>query len=249
MEPRPVISSDESADAGRVLRTLREGELTILGQLIDASNGNLLCDISHEGHELRCIYKPRAGERPLWDFPTGTLSRREVAAYVVSDALGWDIVPETVWRSGPFGPGMVQRWIDVDERVDLVGLVRSTEPLLERICVFDVVINNADRKGGHLLPTDAGALYGIDHGVTFAVDDKLRTLLWQWEGEPIPAALLAELKTLRAAIRSGQVGQELQEYLASNEVAALLSRIDVLLRTRHHPSPAEDRPAIPWPPF
>ena len=249
MEPRPVISSDESADAARVLRTLREGELTILGQLIDASNGNLLCDISHEGHELRCIYKPRAGERPLWDFPTGTLSRREVAAYVVSDSLGWNIVPETVWRSGPFGPGMVQRWIDVDERVDLVGLVRSTDPLLERISVFDVVINNADRKGGHLLPTDTGAVYGIDHGVTFAADDKLRTLLWQWEGQRIPEGLLAELKTLRAAIGSGQVGQELQEHLAASEISALASRIDELLRTRRHPSPAEDRPAIPWPPF
>ena len=136
MEPRPVISSDESADAGRVLRTSAQGDLTILGQLVDASNANLLCDISHEGHELRCIYKPRAGERPLWDFPTGTLSRREVAAYVVSDALSWNIVPETVWRGGPFGPGMVQRWIDVDERVDLVGLVRGTDPLLERISVF-----------------------------------------------------------------------------------------------------------------
>lgn len=249
MEPRPLITSDESADAGPVLRTLRQGELTILGQLVDASNANLLCDISHEGHELRCIYKPRAGERPLWDFPTGTLSRREVAAYVVSDALSWNIVPETVWRSGPFGPGMVQRWIDVDEHVDLVGLVRGTDPLLERISVFDVVINNADRKGGHLLPTAGGAIYGIDHGVTFAVDNKLRTLLWQWEGERIPDALLAELKTLRAAIGSGEVGQQLQEHLASNEISALGRRIDVLLRTRRHPSPAEDRPAIPWPPF
>ena len=249
MEPRPAIPRDEPADTESVLRVLREGELKILGQLIDASNGSLLCDIEHDGSKFQCIYKPRAGERPLWDFATGTLSHREVAAYLVSQALGWNIVPPTVWRSGPFGPGMVQQWIDVDLNVDIVGLLRSDEPLLERIAVFDVVINNADRKGGHLLPTSDGSLYGIDHGVSFAVDDKLRTLLWQWEGEVIPEDLLRELAGLRESLGNSTLRVQLDEHLAAEEVHAIEARIDHLLRTRRHPVPADDRPAIPWPPF
>ncbi|MEO8330538.1 MAG: phosphatidylinositol kinase, partial [Candidatus Nanopelagicales bacterium] len=127
------------------LRLLREGEIDVVGRLVDASNATLFCGIESVGSAARCIYKPRAGERPLWDFPSGTLSLREVAAYEVSQALGWGIVPPTLWRDGPFGEGMVQLWIDVDESVDLVGLVHGKSQQLRRIAVFDVVINNADR--------------------------------------------------------------------------------------------------------
>ena len=142
----------------------------------DASNATLYCTVSLDGMTMGCVHKPIAGERPLWDFPDGTLAFREVAAFVVSEALDWAIVPPTVLREGPFGPGMCQLWIDVDEGVDLAALARSDHPQLRRMAVFDAVVNNADRKGGHLLPTVDGHVYGVDHGVCFSTEDKLRTL-------------------------------------------------------------------------
>lgn len=231
------------------LDTLRSGEITVEGRLIDASNATLYCRIRAGDHEFACIYKPQAGERPLWDFPTGTLSRREVAAFVVSEALGWGIVPPTVWRSGPLGPGMVQEWIEVDETVDLVALVRSEHPDLRRMAVFDIVINNSDRKGGHVLPTVGGALYGIDHGVCFATEDKTRTLLWQWEGQPIPRALLRDLDVFSRELQEGRLLDSLKEYLSRPEISALRRRTRRLLGSGCHPSPSPDWPAIPWPPF
>ena len=138
-----------------------------------------------DGVRAPCVHKPIAGERPLWDFPEGTLADREVAAFAVSEATGWAVVPPTVMRDGPFGRGMCQLWIDVDESVDLVALARSDRDEIRRIAVLDAVINNADRKGGHLLPTVDGHVYGVDHGVCFSIDEKLRTLLWQWRGRPL----------------------------------------------------------------
>ncbi|HZE48971.1 MAG TPA: SCO1664 family protein, partial [Jatrophihabitantaceae bacterium] len=180
---------------------LRDGELAVEGRLVEASNTTLYCAISHGDLAAACVYKPVAGERPLWDFPDGTLAEREIAAYEVSAASGWDIVPPTVYRDGPLGPGMVQLWINVDEAVDIVSLVRrSNSEQLRRIAVFDAVINNADRKGGHLLPTPAGHIYGVDHGVTFNVDPKLRTLLWQWAGDPLTDEAVDVLSTLRAEL-------------------------------------------------
>lgn len=231
---------------------LTGGELTVVGQLVDASNGSLLCTLDGLGTDPGpfVIYKPRAGERPLWDFPTGTLSLREVAAFVASDSLGWDIVPPTVWRDGPFGPGMVQEWVEVDEQTDLVALVQSDLDELRRIAVFDAVINNGDRKGGHLLPTAAGRIWGIDHGVTFAVEDKLRTVLWQWRGHPIPAQLLDDLDRWHSTWQStGGPAERLSSYLAADEVAAVEVRVRTLLDTGCHPEPSPDWPAIPWPPF
>ena len=234
------------------LGELASGELTVVGQLVDASNGSLLCTLDGLGADPGpfVIYKPRAGERPLWDFPTGTLSNREVAAYIVSATLGWDIVPATVWRDGPFGVGMVQEWVDVDTETDLVELVQSDRDDLRRIAVFDAVINNGDRKGGHLLPTADGRIWGIDHGVTFAVEDKLRTVLWRWRGQSIPPALLQELTVWRAGW-DGQGGPRdlLAEHLSDTEIDSLTQRVEALLDTGVHPQPSPDWPAIPWPPF
>ena len=232
------------------LDALTHGELEVVGQLVDASNGSLLCRLSAGDANPLVIYKPRAGERPLWDFPDGTLSRREVAAFLVAEGLGWTIVPPTVWREGPVGPGMTQLWIDVDESVDLVALIQSDHDALRRIALFDALINNGDRKGGHLLPTDDGTIWGIDHGVTFAVEDKLRTVLWQWRGAPIPASLLADLKGWLERVASGKPEMTaLRELLAEEEVEVLLERGQRLFTEGRHPQPSPDWPAIPWPPF
>ncbi len=231
---------------------LDSGELEVVGQLVDASNASLLCRLrsGRDGTMRQVIYKPRIGERPLWDFPEGTLSQREVAARVVAESLGWRIVPPTVWRDGPFGPGMVQEWIDVDLSVDPVQLVQSDDELLRRIAVFDALINNGDRKGGHLLPDANGAIWGIDHGVTFAVSGKLRTVLWQWRGEVIPDVLLSDVEQWLGEWDAGAqwLGQ-LMALLSAEEMAALRARADELLLTRTHPEPSPDWPPIPWPPF
>lgn len=229
---------------------LLQGDLELLGQLVDASNASLLCQLNDGSGEIRVIYKPRAGERPLWDFPEGTLSQREVAARVVSEALGWQIVPPTVWRDGPFGPGMVQYWVETDPSVDLVAFVQSNRADLRRIALFDALINNGDRKGGHLLPTRDGLVWGIDHGVTFAVEDKLRTVLWQWRGQRLPTELLDDLQRWRADWDDAPDWRTaLGELLSVEECEALRSRADRLLETGMHPQPSPDWPAIPWPPF
>ena len=230
------------------LRLLREGSLDVQGRLLDASNATLLCTVALDGVEAACVYKPVAGERPLWDFPDGTLAGREVAAYLVSEATGWGIVPPTVLRDGPFGTGMCQLWVDVDESVDLVALARSDHADLRRMAVLDAVVNNADRKGGHLLPRADGRVQGVDHGVCFSVEDKLRTLLWQWRGHPLPGEAVEVLTRVRAELDGG-LGEALDEHLTRAEVRATRKRVDRLLRTGVHPHPSEDWPAIPWPPF
>jgi uncharacterized repeat protein (TIGR03843 family) len=230
------------------LRLLREGELDVVGRLVDASNATFYCTVTLDGVAAGCVHKPIAGERPLWDFPDGTLAYREVAAYAVSAASGWDVVPPTVMRDGPYGPGMCQLWVDVDETVDLLALVRSDDDRLRRMAVFDAVVNNADRKGGHLLPTASGHLYGVDHGVCFSTHDKLRTLLWRWAGQPLPAESVEVLRELCAGL-DGPLGTTLHELLATAEVRATRRRIDRLLQTGRHPEPSEGWPAVPWPPF
>ncbi|MBE7187658.1 SCO1664 family protein, partial [Jatrophihabitans endophyticus] len=176
----PLALAAEGRDGVSVedaVTLLSAGELSIEGRVMDASNASFYCAVTDGVRTAACVYKPVAGERPLWDFPDGTLAEREVAAYEVSAATGWGIVPPTVYREGPAGPGMVQLWIDVDESVDVGRLMRRRDlERLREIAVFDAVINNSDRKGGHLLPTVDGEVYGIDHGVTFSVDDKLRTV-------------------------------------------------------------------------
>ena len=231
-----------------VLRLLREGALEVEGRLVDASNATLYCTASLDGVDAAVVYKPVRGERPLWDFPDGTLAGREVSAYLVSAATGWDVVPPTVMRDGPFGPGMCQLWVHVDETVDLAALARSDHPDLRRMAVFDAVVNNADRKGGHLLPRPDGRVQGVDHGICFSAEDKLRTLLWQWRGQRLTGEAVEVLSSVRAQLE-GPLGAALHELLTVREVRATVARVDRLLTTGRHPHPSEDWPAIPWPPF
>jgi hypothetical protein len=246
----PSVSLERSA----ALALLRNGTIDPLGRLMTASNASYYCALrglsEADGHELTvaCVYKPARGERPLIDFPDRTLCRREVAAYLVSEASGWDLVPPTVFRDGPAGPGMVQLWIEVDPSIDPLRLIRAGHPALRRMAVFDALVNNADRKVGHLLPTSADHVYGVDHGICFAVEPKLRTVLWGWRGDPISASERRVLERLDRAIDGG-LGETLAEFLAPAEIAATRERLSVLLRTGCLPQPDPDRPAIPWPPY
>ena len=200
-------------------------------------------------YRVACVYKPIAGERPLWDFPMGTLAGREVAAYVVSRAAGWDVVPPTVMRDGPFGPGMCQLWIDHDIDMDLIALSRRTDHAgLRDMAVFDAVVNNADRKIGHLLPVADGHLFGCDHGVCFAEDYKLRTVLWQWRGKTLPRRSLEALRRLNGQLSEGGLAAELSPLLTASEITATKIRVETLLKHRVHPYPPADWPAVPWPP-
>lgn len=230
------------------LRLLREGELSVEGRMVDASNATLYCTTTLDGVTATCVYKPVQGERPLWDFPDGSLAGREVGSYLLSAATGWDLVPPTVLRDGPFGIGMCQLWVEVDPAVDLVALVQSEHPDLRRMAVLDVVLNNSDRKGGHLLPHPAGRVQGIDHGLCFSTEDKLRTLLWQWRGDPLTQDALDMLERLRAEL-TGPLGAALREHLTKREVTTTLRRVDRLLRSGEHPYPSPDWPPTPWPQF
>ncbi|MGW2784511.1 SCO1664 family protein [Streptomyces populi] len=257
---------------------LARGELKVRGRIREASNAVLYCSVSYEGREAHCVYKPVAGERPLWDFPDGTLAQREVAAYEVSEATGWGLVPTTVLRDGPYGEGMCQVWIEPSAAEDgdgLLALVEGEEPAegwkaigfaevgegetallvhaddarLRRLAVLDAVINNADRKGGHLLPAQEGRLYGIDHGVTFNAENKLRTLLWGWAGEPLTDEALEVLASLRDALAPGApLATRLAELVTAVEVEATRARVEAMLASGKHPEPSGDWPAIPWPP-
>jgi hypothetical protein len=239
----PGVSSDEA------LTLLREGEISVEGRLVDASNATFYCAVTADGRAAAAVYKPIAGERPLWDFPDGTLAEREVAAYEVSVALGWSIVPPTVLRDGPAGPGMVQLWLDVDQGVEITRFMRRrNNEQLRQIAVFDAVVNNADRKGGHLLPLPDGRVYGVDHGVTFHAEDKLRTVLWQWAGDALPPPARAALAALRGEL-DGALGERLQELLTRREVNRTRARVDRLISTGRHPEPHGDWPAVPWPPI
>jgi uncharacterized repeat protein (TIGR03843 family) len=247
--PDPDLTAALELPVPEALALLECGELSIEGRLVDASNATLYCAVTGNGVTAACVYKPVAGERPLWDFPDGTLAEREVAAFAVSAATGWDIVPPTVYRVGPAGPGMVQLWIDTDESADLVALIRGrgSDPV-RRVTVFDAVINNADRKGGHLLPTPRGHVYGVDHGVSFHIEDKLRTVLWQWAGRSLPDDTQDVLRRLRRDL-DGTLGETLADLLTTAEVRRTRARVDRLLSTRRHPEPNDDWPAVPWPPM
>ncbi|WP_190099405.1 SCO1664 family protein [Streptomyces griseoflavus] len=267
---RSVTTADPAA-----AELLARGELTVRGRIREASNAALYCTVTHEGREAACVYKPVAGERPLWDFPDGTLAGREVAAYEVSQATGWGLVPPTVLRDGPYGQGMCQLWIETAPGAELLALVDGEEPgpgwkaigfaeadegrtallvhaddeRLRRLAVLDAVINNADRKGGHLLPTAEGRLYGIDHGVTFNAEDKLRTLLWGWAGEPLTGEAVGVLEALRSALTAaGALTAALAPLITPAEIDATRARVESLLTTGVHPLPGTEWPAIPWPP-
>src|SRR3954452_2265464 len=246
----PVARSDlrPPADDAEARTLLVDGVIDVEGRMLDASNVTLVGAIRTGTLEAECVYKPVAGERPLWDFPDGTLAGREVSAALVSEATGWRIVPPTVLRDGPFGRGMVQLWMDGDASVDLAAFVRQDHPALRRMAVLDAVINNADRKGGHIIPMPDGHVYGVDHGICFSVDPKLRTLLWRGAGKPLPVAALEVLEKLGDELR-GDLGEQLHEHLTRREVQCTQRRVSELLRTQLHPEPSGEWPALPWPPF
>ncbi|MEU4161207.1 SCO1664 family protein [Actinoplanes sp. NPDC026670] len=257
------------------LALLERGRIEIEGRLADASNTTLRAEITLDGLTRRCVYKPVRGERPLWDFPDGTLAGREVSAYLVSRATGWDVVPPTILRDGPLGPGALQLWIDEPDQVsaligfvpaydvppgwfpvaaardddgDAYALAHADDPRLARLAVFDAVINNADRKGGHVLYPATGGVHGVDHGVSFHVENKLRTVLWGWTGTPLPPDACEVLTRLRSQL-AGPLGAELEEHLTVSEVQHVGLRVKRLLRAARFPRPPTDWPAIPWPPI
>lgn len=238
---------------------------------MSASNATF---VGHIG-DVTVVYKPIAGEQPLWDFPDGNLAHREVAAHLVSEVLGWDVVPRTWLRDGPMGPGMMQLWqyVDPDQNaVDLVlagempdtgwrhvfdgydgqdrqvSLIHEDTQALRQMAVFDIIVNNADRKGGHVLAMSGGHRHGIDHGLTFHTDHKLRTVLWGWLGEPLTEPELVGVERVRAAV-ANSLADPLAELLTQVEIAALAARCERLLATGTFPAPHGEMPAIPWPPF
>ncbi|MBR7742278.1 SCO1664 family protein [Phycicoccus sp. BSK3Z-2] len=254
---------------------LTRGDLTPVGRISGSSNGALLCVVGDPADQLLAIHKPEITERPLWDYPDGTLVARERAAYLVSEAGGWHAVPPTVLRDGPRGPGSVQLWVggldpatDVPPLVDVtseaevpdgwhvvlegespvgepVVVSHSPEPALRAVAVLDAVLNNSDRKGGHLL-RDGEAVLGCDHGVSLGVEPKLRTVLWGWAGDPLLPADAARLERLQAALADG-LTEALEPLLTLAEIAALTERTAALRRTGSHPLPHDGWSAIPWP--
>ena len=220
------------------------GELSVEGRFVDASNATLFAKSVLEEIEVSVIYKPIAGERPLWDFPDGNLAGREVSAYLLSEELGLHLVPYTILREGPFGPGMVQEWIEIDEELDIVEIAQSAHPAIRAMALFDAIINNTDRKYGHILPKNNEEIFGCDHGVTFHEDPKLRTVLWQFTNEKFTQA---ERKIIENAIEVSKA--LLSEHLTDREIEALIERSRQLLERGAFPEPSQDWPAVPWPPF
>ena len=227
---------------------LLRGEITVEGRLVDASNATLFVSIVHNEDESKAIYKPIAGERPLWDFSDGNLASRERAAYLISELMEIHVVPLTILRDGPFGVGMVQQWVEIDEQIDLETYFRTDDPQLRIVSLFDAVINNTDRKIGHLLPDKSGHLFVCDHGFTFHSDDKLRTVLWQWAGYALTENEITTLKKLLAHI-SSDTTHEIYQLLTTLEIESLKNRITLLIESGVFPHPNPEWPHIPWPPF
>lgn len=261
-----------------VLRLLTDGEMTLEGRLLTASNATFVGNVALDGETAECIYKPVRGEKPLWDFPDDTLANRERAAYLVSEATGWHLVPPTVLRDGDFGVGMVQLWIDEPEYVErrpalvdivplgevpagylrvldaenqhrqAVSLVHADHAALRQMAALDAVINNADRKGGHVLTDHHDHVHGVDHGVCFHEDPKLRTVLWGWAGEPMPEEVTAGLHRVRDGLK-GDLGKDLSDLLSVAELAVMRQRLDLVVSGGSFPLPSHEWPAIPWPAF
>jgi hypothetical protein len=244
-EPIPPVSSTVSPlDAASALAFLECAEIEVLGVMPYASNATFLTHLRDGDREALAVYKPRRGERPLWDFPSGTLCLREVATWVLSHELGWNLVPPTILREGPAGLGALQLFIEEDEEADVRELPRTHPDELRALSLFDAVINNADRKAGHLIVDRSGKLWGVDHGVCFNEDPKLRTVLWVYEGKTIPKRLLDDLETFS---RGGADG--LRDLLSRSEIDALCERIATLLATRRFPEADPGRYHVPWPPW
>lgn len=259
------MTSDEA------LESLSSCPFEVQGRILSASNATLQCTLE-TGTPI--VYKPKRGERPLWDFPDGTLTGREVASFELDQALGFGLIPPTVWREdGPAGPGMCQIWVEEDDHARLVdvtspsevpegwlqvlrasdglgnpvALVHADDHRLRQMAILDAVINNGDRKGGHVITDVDGGVWGVDHGVTLSVEPKLRTVLWGWAGEPIPEDIVTAVAVLEDRLHEGM--PEVERWLDDWEVAELKSRVRHLLDSRRFPTPSDDWPAIPWPVF
>ena len=232
----------------RVLALLGEGTIEPLGLIPGASNDTFLTTIGDGELETYAVYKPRDGEAPLWDFPDGTLYRREMAAYVVIEALGWQIVPPTVIRDGPFGVGMLQLFIDHETAEHFLTLEKTHRDVFRRVAAFDVAVNNADRKSGHcLLQRDTERIFVVDHGVTFHGQPKLRTVIWDYAREPLPADVKFDLAGLATKLTAGEVREALIPLLQPDELDALEARTAGLVKHGSFPEPGPGRP-YPWPP-
>jgi uncharacterized repeat protein (TIGR03843 family) len=237
-----AVSRDEAVE-----RMLAEGEMEVLGLMPRASNYTFLARVRLGDDETYAVYKPREGEMPLWDFPDGTLCRREVAAYVVASALGWPNVPPTVLRDGPAGAGSVQRFVEFDPHEHYFTLQERRPDDFRRVAAFDAIVNNADRKSGHCLLGTDGRIHLIDHGVCFGVEPKLRTVIWEFAGEPVSDAVLHDVRRLCEELGpDGPLRRLLGELLDDDEIDATATRARALVRSGRFPHPGAGRP-YPWP--
>nr|WP_209667022.1 SCO1664 family protein [Amycolatopsis magusensis] len=272
MSSRSELADSSSDPAAKDL--VARGRISVEGRLVDASNVTLFCSVELDGVEANAVYKPVSGERPLWDFPDGTLAGREVATALVSEYTGLGRVPPTVLRDGPFGPGMVQLWIETDEDADLIDvrapaevppgwrvvlhahdrlgepavLAHADHPGIRELAALDVVVNNTDRKGGHVLAGVDGRVYGVDHGICLHTEPKLRTVLWGWVGDELPGEIAEKLAAVPSLL-DGVLGAELAPHLTRAEIAAVGARAAKLLADGSFPAPGDDWRAIPWPLF
>ena len=236
----------EGVTAGPVPAAIAHGELEILGLLPNSSNYTFLARARHGEEEALAVYKPRRGENPLWDFPEGTLCQREVAAYLVARALGWPQIPPTILREGPEGEGSVQRFIEFEPAEQYFTLLEKRPDDFRRVALFDIVVNNADRKAGHCLLAKDGHVFVVDHGVCFNEEPKLRTVIWDFMGEPVSSELLADLSRLRPKLEEGALRTELASLLDPAEIASTVERLDELVARAEFPEPGPGRP-YPWP--
>jgi hypothetical protein len=247
------LSGDERASHATDLNDpapLAIGELEVLGALPDSSNAALLVRCHGEGEPVVAVYKPMRGEAPLWDFPTGTLHRREVAAYELSRALGWPRIPATVLRNGPYGVGSVQRFVRFDPGEHFFTMEIERADVFRRVALFDLVANNADRKAGHCLLAEDGDVWMIDHGLCFSVDQKLRTVIWSFIDEPVPEDAAADIRRVSENLAvGGALAQMLRTLLAPEEIATTLDRAERLLARGVFPEPEPGVRPYPWPPI
>lgn len=233
------------------LKSLQNDEISLEGEFVHGSNYTFLVKVKPKGDEpFLAVYKPQEGERILWDFPDNTLAHRETTAYLVSQVLGWDLVPPTVYRlDGPFGPGSVQLFVDHDPDYHYFNFSAQDIQRLRPVVLFDLLVNNADRKGSHVIFSADQHLWLIDHGLCFNLEEKLRTVIWDFAGDPIPDDLRADLRAFRQRLEPPSASRDqLQEHLAPEEIAALVTRADRLLEMEYLPFPPNDRRVYPFPP-
>ncbi len=239
-----------SFDKTTVLEALQKGTFELQGQFLSGSNYTFLGDLTYTDLAFQVVYKPIRGEQPLWDFPHGSLARREVAAYLVSEALGWDMVPPTILRKeGPLGPGSLQQYIDHDPNDHYFNFEEKDRQRLRPVVVFDLILNNADRKGGHILRDYKDSLWLIDHGLCFHAEEKLRTVVWDFSGEEIPRDIMSAVSRLIDQLKEGEkLHTELLQFLRPGEIMAMAARARRLCETGRFPSPPASRRSYPWPP-